>query len=210
MRTRHLTPPFSTSLVHSIRVAYWTSRQRGSMSAAHFCTHGIWQRWRQQRWRADSRLCGKHRRAHTAGLRRSTIRSWGFATWSPPSVFLLVGGVEALVMRLQLARADMKVLSPEAYNQIFTMHGVTMIFWYASPILSGFAVYLVPLMIGARDMAFPRLNAFTYWTYLFSGHLPVHRSVLGSGAACGMVRLCAVHADTIFAQASAWTSMRWR
>jgi cytochrome c oxidase subunit 1/cytochrome c oxidase subunit I+III len=83
--------------------------------------------------------------------------------------FLIIGGVEALLMRIQLARSDAGFLSPEAYNQIFTMHGVTMIFWYASPILSGFAVYLVPLMIGARDMAFPRLNAFTYWTYLLSG-----------------------------------------
>jgi heme/copper-type cytochrome/quinol oxidase subunit 1 len=79
-------------------------------------------------------------------------------------VFLLIGGLEALLMRIQLSRADSSFLSPEAYNQIFTMHGVTMIFWYASPILSGFAVYLVPLMIGARDMAFPRLNAFTYWS----------------------------------------------
>jgi cytochrome c oxidase subunit I len=85
--------------------------------------------------------------------------------------FLVIGGLEAILMRIQLSRSDLAVLSPESYNQIFTMHGVTMIFWYASPILSGFAVYLVPLMIGARDMAFPRLNAFTYWTYLFSGLL---------------------------------------
>jgi cytochrome c oxidase subunit 1/cytochrome c oxidase subunit I+III len=84
-------------------------------------------------------------------------------------IFLLVGGIEALLVRIQLARPEMAFLSPEAYNQIFTMHGVTMIFWYASPILSGFAVYLIPLMIGARDMAFPRLNAFTYWSFLFSG-----------------------------------------
>lgn len=72
-------------------------------------------------------------------------------------------------MRLQLTRPDAAVLSPEVYDQIFTMHGVTMIFWYASPILSGFAVYLVPLMIGARDMALPRLNAFSYWSFLLSG-----------------------------------------
>src|SRR6185437_2112147 len=65
-------------------------------------------------------------------------------------VFLIVCGLEALLMRLQLAHSDASVLSPEAYNQIFTMHGVTMIFWYASPILSGFAIYLIPLMIGAR------------------------------------------------------------
>jgi cytochrome c oxidase subunit 1/cytochrome c oxidase subunit I+III len=85
--------------------------------------------------------------------------------------FLAIGGVEALIMRLQLAGPGMRLLTPEAYNQIFTMHGVTMIFWYAQPILSGFGNYLVPLMIGARDMAFPRLNAFTYWAFLFSGVL---------------------------------------
>ncbi|MGA0587369.1 cytochrome c oxidase subunit I [Dyella sp. KRB-257] len=85
--------------------------------------------------------------------------------------FLMVGGVEALVMRVQLGGPDMHVLSPEAYNQLFTMHGVTMIFWYAAPILSGFGNYLVPLMIGARDMALPRANAFSYWTFLLSGLL---------------------------------------
>src|SRR5579864_631223 len=62
-------------------------------------------------------------------------------------VFLLIGGIEALIMRIQLARPDQSILGPETYNQIFTMHGMTMIFWYASPILSGFGVYLVPLMI---------------------------------------------------------------
>jgi cytochrome c oxidase subunit I+III len=84
-------------------------------------------------------------------------------------MFLLVGGVEALLMRGQLARSNQDLLTPEAYNQLFTMHGVTMIFWYASPILSGFANYLIPLMLGARDMALPRLNAFTYWSFLLSG-----------------------------------------
>jgi len=83
--------------------------------------------------------------------------------------FLLIGGVEALIMRLQLARADQKLLSPETYNQIFTMHGMTMIFWYAAPILSGFGNYVIPLMIGTRDMAYPRINAFSYWTFLMSG-----------------------------------------
>lgn len=84
-------------------------------------------------------------------------------------IFLIVGGIEALIMRIQLAQPNLAVLSPETYDQMFTMHGVTMIFWYASPILSGFAIFLIPLMIGARDMAFPRLNAFTYWTFLLSG-----------------------------------------
>jgi cytochrome c oxidase subunit 1/cytochrome c oxidase subunit I+III len=99
--------------------------------------------------------------------------------------FLIIGGLEALMMRLQLAHSDMAVLSPEAYNQIFTLHGTTMIFWYASPILSGFAVYLIPLMIGARDMAFPRLNAFTYWTYLLSGIFLYISPVIGQSPHAG-------------------------
>lgn len=93
--------------------------------------------------------------------------------------FLIVGGLEALVMRMQLARANAGLLTPEMYDQIFTMHAVTMIFWYAAPILSGFAVYFVPLLIGARDMAFPRLNAFTYWSYLFSGLLLYGSALIG-------------------------------
>ena len=84
-------------------------------------------------------------------------------------VFLLVGGVEALAIRAQLADSNMKLLDPETYDQIFTMHGMTMIFWYAAPILSGFGNYLIPLMLGARDTALPRLNAFSYWTFLLSG-----------------------------------------
>jgi cytochrome c oxidase subunit I len=96
-------------------------------------------------------------------------------------VFLVAGGIEALIMRLQLAQPGMKLLSPEAYDQIYTMHGTTMIYWYAGPILSGFAVYMVPLMIGARDMAFPRANAFSYWTFLFSG-IFLYTSVLAGQA----------------------------
>ena len=84
-------------------------------------------------------------------------------------LFLLVGGAEAAMMRLQLAHGDQHLLSPEQYNQLFTMHGVTMIFWYAAPVLSGFSNFLWPLLIGSRDMAFPRLNAFSYWTFLLSG-----------------------------------------
>ena len=82
--------------------------------------------------------------------------------------FLLMGGVEALIMRMPLAHSSQSVLTPEAYNQIFTMHALTMIFWYAQPILSGF-IYLIPLMIGARDQAFPRANAFSYYTFAGSG-----------------------------------------
>ena len=83
--------------------------------------------------------------------------------------FFLVGGMEALLVRTQLAVPDGKVLSPEQYNQVFTMHGTTMIFLFVMPMLVGFGNYIVPLMIGARDMAFPRLNAFGYWVILFGG-----------------------------------------
>ncbi|HEU5002503.1 MAG TPA: cytochrome c oxidase subunit I [Actinomycetota bacterium] len=84
-------------------------------------------------------------------------------------VFLVAGGVESLIMRAQLAQPNLHLISPEVYNQLFTMHGVTMMFLFATPVLSGFGNYLVPLMIGARDMAFPRLNAFGYWVFLASG-----------------------------------------
>ncbi|ACR28635.1 cytochrome c oxidase subunit I [Burkholderia glumae] len=83
--------------------------------------------------------------------------------------FLLAGGAEALVMRVQLARPEASVLTPQQYDALFTMHGVTMIFLYALPVLSGFANYLWPLMLGSRDMAFPRLNAFSYWSFLGAG-----------------------------------------
>jgi len=83
--------------------------------------------------------------------------------------FFLVGGTEALLIRTQLAEPNGKVLSPEVYNQVFTMHGTTMIFLFVMPMLVGFGNYVAPLMIGARDMAFPRLNAFGYWVLLFGG-----------------------------------------
>jgi cytochrome c oxidase subunit I len=84
-------------------------------------------------------------------------------------LFLVIGGVESLVMRIQLTHSNLHVVDPETYNQLFTMHGVTMMFLFATPVLSGFGNYLVPLMIGARDMAFPRLNAFGYWVFLGAG-----------------------------------------
>jgi cytochrome c oxidase subunit I len=84
-------------------------------------------------------------------------------------VFLLIGGAEAGLMRAQLTRPSQHLVSPEVYNQLFSMHGLTMMFWYASPILSGFSNYMWPLLIGARDMAYPRVNALSYWTFLLSG-----------------------------------------
>ncbi len=84
-------------------------------------------------------------------------------------VFFLLGGLEALMMRLQLAFPGQRLLSPEAYNQTFSMHGTTMIFLFATPILFGLGNYFVPLLIGARDMAYPRANALSYWVFLFGG-----------------------------------------
>src|SRR5688500_9269955 len=78
-------------------------------------------------------------------------------------VFFLLGGVEALLMRIQLGAPDNTFLDPVTYNQLFSLHGTTMIFLFVVPIMAGFANYVLPLMIGARDMAFPRLNALSYW-----------------------------------------------
>jgi cytochrome c oxidase subunit 1 len=84
-------------------------------------------------------------------------------------VFLCLGGLSAMVMRIQLAQPEAKLLGPDVYNQLFTMHGTTMMFLFAVPVMEAFGVYLVPLMVGTRNIAFPRLNAFSYWIYLFGG-----------------------------------------
>src|SRR3954462_6027200 len=104
-------------------------------------------------------------------------------------VFLVIGGVEALLMRWQLLRPLNTFLGPDAFNQMFTMHGTTMVFFMGMPILIGMGNYLVPLMIGARDMAFPRLNAMGFWATLFGGLLVTsasrpagHRRSAGSPA----------------------------
>ena len=84
-------------------------------------------------------------------------------------LFLALGGVLALIMRLQLARPDSNLISPQRYNELFTMHGSTMMFLFAVPVMEGVAVYIIPLMLGTRSTAFPRLNAFSYFMYLFGG-----------------------------------------
>src|SRR5579871_6399134 len=93
------------------------------------------------------------------------------------AVFFVLGGLEALLIRIQLAVPRNTFLDPGAYNAVFTMHGTTMIFLVVMPLLLGFANFLVPLMIGARDMAFPRLNAASFWLLLF-GALVLHFSVV--------------------------------
>ncbi len=99
-------------------------------------------------------------------------------------VFLVFGGIEASIMRIQLIRPHNDFVSPEVFNRMFTMHGTTMIFFAAMPIVFGFANYLVPLMIGARDMAFPRLNAFSFWLSAFGGFL-LYFSFLGGNGLYG-------------------------
>jgi cytochrome c oxidase subunit 1 len=86
-------------------------------------------------------------------------------------VFFLFGGLEAALMRIQLARAENHFLSPDLYNQVFTVHGTTMMFLFAVPIMTALGIYLVPLMVGSRDVAFPRLNAYGYFVYLTGGIL---------------------------------------
>ncbi|MGZ3394568.1 MAG: cytochrome c oxidase subunit I [Isosphaeraceae bacterium] len=100
-------------------------------------------------------------------------------------VFLVIGGAEALVMRFQLLWPESKAVSANAFNQMMTMHGTTMIFFAAMPILAGVANYIVPLQIGARDMAFPRLNALGLWVTLFGGILAYFSFATGGAPAIG-------------------------
>src|SRR3984957_14338887 len=99
-------------------------------------------------------------------------------------LFLVVGGIEAGIVRIQLIRAHNDFVSPQVFNRMFTMHGTTMIFFVAMPLVFGFANYLVPLMIGARDMAFPRLNAFSFWLTAFGGIL-LYFSLVGANGLYG-------------------------
>ena len=99
-------------------------------------------------------------------------------------LFLVIAGLEATVMRIQLAIPNNHFVSPQAFNQLFTMHGTTMIFFSAMPIVFGFANYLVPLMIGARDMAFPRLNAWGFWMSSLGGII-LYFSVIGGNGLYG-------------------------
>src|ERR1022692_2362264 len=99
-------------------------------------------------------------------------------------IFLVIAGFEALLMRVQLAIPNNHFVSPQVFNQLFTMHGTTMVFFVGMPILFGFGNYLIPLMIGARDMAFPRLNAFSFWVTAFGGLL-LYFSLVGANGLYG-------------------------
>jgi cytochrome c oxidase subunit I len=96
-------------------------------------------------------------------------------------LMLVVGGIEILLIRLQLAGPGEHVVSPEVFNRLFTMHGTTMIFFVAMPMVFGFGNYMVPLMLGVRDMAFPRLNAFSLWMTVFGGFLLYYSFLGGTG-----------------------------
>ncbi len=125
---------------------------------------------------------GEH--AHREGLvRHGATRWWHYLVFNTDHkvigiqyivttfVFYLIGGVLAMIMRAELAQPGMQYLTREAYNQAFTMHATLMIFLWVIPVLAGFANFIVPLQVGAEDMAFPRLNAFSYWLLLFGGIL---------------------------------------
>jgi cytochrome c oxidase subunit I len=115
---------------------------------------------------------------YRADWRRGRVSSWittvdhkriGLLYIGTSLVFFVAGGILALLMRAQLAQADEHFITRNTYNELFTIHGTTMIFLFIVPFWAGLANYLVPLMIGARDMAFPRLNALSYWLFLFGG-----------------------------------------
>ena len=100
-------------------------------------------------------------------------------------IFFLLGGIEAALMRIQLARPESHFLNPDLYNQVFTVHGTTMMFLFAVPIMTALGIYLVPLMIGTRDVAFPRLNSYGYFVYLIGGILLYTSFVLNIGPDAG-------------------------
>ena len=125
---------------------------------------------------------------------RGRVASWlvtvdhkriGILYLATSGFFFLAGGIMALLMRTQLAQADAGFIERDGYNELFTMHGTTMIFLVVVPILAGFGNFLVPLMIGARDMAFPRLNALSYWLFLFGGIILLLSFFANEGAARG-------------------------
>jgi len=100
-------------------------------------------------------------------------------------MYVVAAGIMALVIRWQLAFANGHIVGPDTFNRLFTMHGSTMVFFVGMPMIAGFSNYLIPLMIGARDMAFPRLNAFGFWIFLFGGLL-FYFSYVGGGGLSGV------------------------
>jgi cytochrome c oxidase subunit I len=137
--------------------------------------------------------------AQTLGVMRRPVTTTGWKSWLftvdhkklgimygvAAFVFFIIGGLEAILIRLQLAQPNGKVLSASAYNQMFTMHATTMVFLFVMPMAAAFANYFVPLQVGARDVAFPRINAFGFWCFLGGGLFLNSSWFLGGGADCG-------------------------
>ncbi len=124
-------------------------------------------------------------RGITQWLRTTNHKDIGILYIAAALIFFFVGGLEALLIRIQLAVPGNTVLDPETYNQVFTMHGTTMVFLFGMPVIAGVANYLVPLMIGAKDMAFPRLNAFSFWLFLAGGIILYSSFLLGGAPNAG-------------------------
>ena len=116
-------------------------------------------------------------------LRTTDAKQIGLLYLTTSFAFFMIGGIMALLMRAELARPGLQFLSPEQYNQLFTMHGTIMLLFFATPVLFAFANYVVPLQVGAPDVAFPRLNAFAYWLYLGGGILVMSGFLTPDGAA---------------------------
>ena len=109
--------------------------------------------------------------------------------------FFVFGGIEAVIIRAQLGAPNQHLVSAEFYNQLFTMHGTTMIFLAIMPLSAAFFNFLIPLQLGARDVAFPRLNAFSYWVYLFGGlfiTIPIFFAVAPNGGSMTTSRIVRV------------------
>jgi cytochrome c oxidase subunit 1 len=121
--------------------------------------------------------------ALTRLLRTTDAKQIGLMYLATSIVFYAAGGFMALLMRAELARPGMQILSPEQFNQLFTMHGTIMLLFFATPIVFAFANFVVPIQIGAPDVSFPRLNAFAYWLYLFGGTIAVGGFLTPTGAA---------------------------
>jgi cytochrome c oxidase subunit 1 len=137
--------------------------------------------------------------ARREGILRRPTATTGFWSWfttidhkkigvlygTTALVFFIVGGIEALLIRSQLAQPNGTLLNANQYDQVFTMHGITMIFLFVMPMAAAFFNYFIPLMIGARDVAFPRLNAFSYWLFLLGGLFIYSSFFLGGAPNCG-------------------------
>ena len=152
----------STSIIDQEELATAMERERGELEKTWARPSGVWG------WLTDT--------DHKAIALRYIVTAF---------IFFMLGGMEAALMRIQLARPNNHFLSPDQYNQIFTVHGTTMMFLFAVPIMTALGIYLVPLMIGARDVAFPRVNLFGYYVYLIGGILLYAAFFLNTGPDAG-------------------------